>query len=205
MEGSYLFAFQVVTFFLARQCIICIENKLSTVLYRFCGSADRESWPDGKCWSNPFPGLQALCLQNLFSWGRYRHKCSYLTVRSDITKQPFCSCFQSESMMTSCIKDIGQVGFNTRLCWYWLNLSLYLCEWFGFVYDLKSGCSAGSAWRVLPGSVPADPGPALPHISSAHSGRTEELHHQKQVSLWCLTICVCLLNLVWYNKCLKWW
>lgn len=117
---------------------------------------------------------------------------TWQTVTSDSTKQPFCSCFQSESMMASCIKDIGQVGFNTSFCWYWFNFTLYLCEWFGVVFDLKSGCGAGSAWRVLPGLVQADPRPALPHIYGARSGGAEELRHQRQVSLWCLTVCVSL-------------
>lgn len=94
--------------------------------------------------------------------------------------------FQSESLMTSYMKDIGQVRFDTSCCWRWHHLTLQLCQWSGVVSDLKSG--AGSAWRVLPGLVQADPGPALPHDYGARSGGAEELQHQRQVSLWSFTV-----------------
>lgn len=52
------------------------------VFHRFCGVADRKCWSTGKCWNNSFPGFQALCLQNLFSWGERsskESKCWYVT------------------------------------------------------------------------------------------------------------------------------
>lgn len=107
--------------------------------------------------------------------------------------------FQSESLRTSCIKDIGQVGLDTSCWWCLYDISWWLCQWSDIVFDLKSGCGTSSAWRVLPGLVQATPGPALPHIYGARYGGAEELQHQRQVSLWRFTVCDCLLNtvLIW--------
>lgn len=96
----------------------------------------------------------------------------------DVTAVPFS--WQSNSLMASCVKDIGQV----RL---WLQLSqdvgtmrghnCHCCVW------PESGCGAGSARRRLPGHVQADPRPVLPYLHGARSGRAEELQHQRKVSL----------------------
>lgn len=56
------------------------------------------------------------------------------------------------------------------------------------VSDLKTGRSEGSARRVLPELVQADPGPAVPHIYGARSGGAEELQHPRQVSCTCSSI-----------------
>lgn len=85
-------------------------------------------------------------------------------------------CFQNESLMTSCVKDIGQVRFVACCCcWCWCHTSLWLSQWSAVVSDLKSGCSAGSAGQELPGVVKSAAGPAVPNTHGACAGGTEEL------------------------------
>lgn len=115
-------------------------------------------------------------------------QCSYLTKIISNIKLAFILMFQNESLLTLCMRDIGQVRFDTSATDVGAACSLSLCHWSSVVSHLKSGCDAGSAQQLLPGLVQAGPGPALPHFYGARSGGAEELQYQWQVHRFC-SIC----------------